>query len=466
MIRALVLLAIAGSCVAEPIRLHPENPRYFEFRGKPAFLLTSAEHYGAVINRAFDYRKYLDTLAADGLNYTRIFAGQYREVPGTFSIARNTLAPAEADFVAPYKQVGGKYDLTQWNPAFFDRLKDFVAEAGKRGIVVEVTLFCTFYQDRLWDLSPMNAKNNVQGIGKVGREEPLTLKDPALLKVQEAFVRKIVTELKDFDNVIYEICNEPYFAGVSPEWQRRISSIIVDTEKGLKTRHLIAQNIANHVADIRDPDPNVDIFNFHYARPPVAVARNWNLRKPIGYDESGFDGAHDSVYRIQAWDFLLAGGSLFNNLDYSFAVGYEDGTFEYPPSQPGGGSVQYRKQLATLRRFLTSFDFIRMTPADNLIVSGVLREASARALSQQDNAFAIYLHHGKVLRGYRPQYAVGTNEERTALGLNLPAGSWRVRWWNPKTGKIDKEETIEHGGGVATLASPPYREDIALELRK
>jgi len=315
-------------------------------------------------------------------------------------------------------------------------------------------------------LSPMNAKNNVQGIGKVGREEPLTLKDPALLKVQEAFVRKIVTELKDFDNVIYEICNEPYFAGVSPEWQRRISSIIVDTEKGLKTRHLIAQNIANHVADIRDPDPNVDIFNFHYARPPVAVARNWNLRKPIGYDESGFDGAHDSVYRIQAWDFLLAGGSLFNNLDYSFAVGYEDGTFEYPPSQPGGGSVQYRKQLATLRRFLTSFDFIRMTPADNLIVSGVLREASARALSQQDNAFAIYLHHGKVLRGYRPQYAVGTNEERTALGLNLPAGSWRVRWWNPKTGKIDKEETIEHGGGVATLASPPYREDIALELRK
>ena len=34
------------------------------------------------------------------------------------------------------------------------------------------------------------------------------------------------------------------------------------------------------------------------------------------------------AYRTEAWDFLIAGGGLFNNLDYSFAAGYENGTFD------------------------------------------------------------------------------------------------------------------------------------------
>src|SRR4051812_12476086 len=43
-----------------PIAIHPENPKYFLFRGRPAFLLTASEHYGSVMNRPFNYRKYLD----------------------------------------------------------------------------------------------------------------------------------------------------------------------------------------------------------------------------------------------------------------------------------------------------------------------------------------------------------------------------------------------------------------------
>ncbi len=62
------------------LSLHPANPHYFLFRGKPTVLVTSAEHYGAVINLEFDYRKYLDTMAADGLNHTRLFVGGYREL--------------------------------------------------------------------------------------------------------------------------------------------------------------------------------------------------------------------------------------------------------------------------------------------------------------------------------------------------------------------------------------------------
>jgi len=80
--RSLLVLLSSIAFAAEPLRLHPDNPHYFLFRGKPAVLITSGEHYGAVLNRAFDFRKYLDTLAADRLNLTRVFTGLYREVPG------------------------------------------------------------------------------------------------------------------------------------------------------------------------------------------------------------------------------------------------------------------------------------------------------------------------------------------------------------------------------------------------
>src|SRR6266571_5043037 len=71
----------------KPIGLHPENPHYFLFRGKPTVLITSGEHYGAVLNLDFDYVTYLDTLKKDGLNLTRTFTGSYVEPLGTFRIA-------------------------------------------------------------------------------------------------------------------------------------------------------------------------------------------------------------------------------------------------------------------------------------------------------------------------------------------------------------------------------------------
>src|SRR5881409_359575 len=103
----LTMLALAGGGIsrasAEPIRLHPDNPHYFLWRGKPAILITSGEHYGAVLNLDFDYRKYLATLAKEKLNNTRTFTGgAYVEPQGAFHIARNTLAPAPGRFIGPW----------------------------------------------------------------------------------------------------------------------------------------------------------------------------------------------------------------------------------------------------------------------------------------------------------------------------------------------------------------------------
>ena len=90
---ACLLGLLQGAPRMEPIRLHPENPHYFLFRGKPAVLITSGEHYGAVLNGDFDFRPYLDELQARGFNLTRTFSGVYRELPGTFNIVGDGVLP-------------------------------------------------------------------------------------------------------------------------------------------------------------------------------------------------------------------------------------------------------------------------------------------------------------------------------------------------------------------------------------
>src|SRR5436190_8145666 len=98
----LALLVSSVTAMTEPLSLHPQNPHYFLYQGTPTIIITSGEHYGAVLNLDFNYEKYLDTLAANKLNGTRTFSGAYVEPSGSFNIAQNTLAPKENKFICPW----------------------------------------------------------------------------------------------------------------------------------------------------------------------------------------------------------------------------------------------------------------------------------------------------------------------------------------------------------------------------
>jgi hypothetical protein len=461
-------LALGVSYAAErPLSLNPENPHYFQFRGKPAVLLTSGEHYGAVLNEDFDYSRYLSTLARHGFNLTRTFAGSYVEVPGSFHIEGNTLAPKPGRYLAPWPRSGDKYDLSKWNEAFFARLKDFVAAASKRGIIVEVNLFTPFYEENLWEVSPMNVRNNVNGVGAVSRTEAFTLKDGALTDVQDRYVRKVVETLRSFDNIYFEVCNEPYFGGITEEWHRRMAKTITDAEAGLHIKHLIAWNVANGSKTIENPDPLISIFNFHYSFPAASVAQNYHLGRPIGNNETGFDGTGDAIYRVQAWDFLLAGGGLFNHLDYSYTVGHEDGSFgPLPATQPGGGSAALRAQLRTLHEFLTRLDFIRMTPAQTVLKSVTPAGSGVRVLAEPGRSYGIYVYHveRKSKDNDRGKFVVVSGEQRVALTLDLPPGKYLAEWVDPKTGGERGKEKFTHPGGERVFNTPSHSEDIALRI--
>jgi Cellulase (glycosyl hydrolase family 5) len=460
-----------------PLCLNPENPHYFLFRGKPEIIITSGEHYGAVINLDFDYVKYLDTLARDHLNGTRTWAGAYCESPAAFNISSNTLAPAPGRFICPwarsgvpgYANGGNKFDLTEWDSAYFSRLKDFVARARQRGIIVELNLFCPFYDESMWRLSPMNAANNINGVGALARTNVYRLEgNGGLLPFQEAMVRKIVSEMKDYDNLYYEICNEPYFGGVTLDWQRHIAGVIARSEKSLGVSHLISQNIANGRAKVKNPFPEVSILNFHYAYPPDAVAMNYGLDRVIGYNETGFRGTNNAPYRIAAWDFIVAGGGLFNNLDYSFTAGHEDGTFVYPANQPGGGNPVLRKQLAFLSDVIRQFDFVHMRPDNEVLAGGLPRGLHARALVQPGKAWLVYLQtapkrgDARGADGRKTGFADGA----VSLGIKLPAGHFKVQWLDTRLCATIRSEGFSSGGGIRKLPVPAFAQDIALAVRK
>jgi hypothetical protein len=455
----LTVLAESGFCQSRSVSLNVKNPHYFTYGGKPAVLITSAEHYGAVLNLDFDYITYLNELKSKGLNLTRTFTGAYVEPAGAFSITNNTLAPVPGRFICPWKRSsipgynggGNKFDLSKWDDAYFARLKDFVAQAQRRGIIIELAFFCPFYDESQWKISPMNAVNNINGIGSAPSKSVYTLeKENDLLYVQKEMVRKIVLELKNYNNLIYEICNEPYFGGVTLAWQYQIAELIRETEKDFKNPHLISQNIANNTQKIRDPHAAVSVFNFHYATPPVAIAENYHLNKVIGDNETGFKGNADETYRMQGWLFIMAGGALYNNLDYSFTAAKEDGTYQYPATQPGGGSTALRQQLSYLRQFISGFEFVDMKPDLSFIKEKFGKDAQVQALAESGRQYGVYIY----------------GEKKTDLDLDLPAGSYKVEWTNTINGLKEKGKTLKHAGGPVKLMIPEYSKDVALSIKR
>jgi len=436
--------------VQDILKLHPENPNYFLFHGKPTILLTSGEHYGAVMNAAFDYEKYLGTLKKEGFNYTRIFIGPYSEAGGNnFGITNNTMCPEFNDWLTPWPKDAEtlKYDLSKWNNSFFDRLNTFISKASENDIVVEVSLFTSYYSNHQWSNSPFNPKNNIQGFDSISFKQVNTINSGQLMDVQEKYVRKVVQELNSFGNVFFEIQNEPWSdnpkleekiaktdtishpnkwqqivetaTSVSLDWQKKIAQIITDEEKRLPNKHLIAQNISNYRNKIENPDPNISIFNFHYAY-PEAASSNLELKKVIGLDETGFMPHSDFYYRTQAWKFILAGGALYNNLDYSFTVGSEDGTFAIDQVTPGWGGTEYRRQLIILKDFVEGFHFIQMNMDNSILKVSKGTLADFQVLAETGKQYAIYLEKGNLLE----------------LTLQIPDGKYSAEWINPVSGKI------------------------------
>jgi hypothetical protein len=477
--RILAIAAFAATVLeCQPIRLHPDNPHYYLFQGKPEVLITSAEHYGGVVNGAFDYVKYFDALKSYGLNYTRIYPGYLFEPVGKF-VKGNTLGVKPADLVLPWARStkpgyvlgGNKFDLDKWNPAFFTRLKDFIAKAGERGIVVEICFFNAQYSDT-WPISPLYRENNVQGEGRGEVEDAQTLRDPALVHRETAYVQEIVRQVNGFDNVILEICDEPTLNGspgkeVGP-WIRHMIDAIKAAEAPLRNKHLIAQQIEEPVGGPVDfsGDPDIQVLVTQYLWYSgvqmgglKGLDFKYGFNKAIDFNETNYypiwyEGDKIGASRTEAWEFMVGGGSSFNQLNGLFTV-----------ENPAGNTPENDRLLSSLRnlkQFVESFDYMRMAPDPALVADGLPKGAFARGMSEPGKQYSLYMHHSTTR--WENAYRVQPGNYRETLQLQLAQGKYKADWVDPATGKVLASESFQHEGRLKSLTTPDYSIDIALRI--
>ena len=476
----LLLLNVVVAASGEPIRAHPDNPHYYLFRGRPTVLVTSAEHYGAVINRAFDYNAYLDTLQSYGLNYTRIYPGAFVEPEGAFRL-ENTLAPKTGDLIQPwarsqspgYRSGGNRFDLDHWDPEYFRRLKDFLTQADARAIVVEVCFF-NAQNKGSWPMSPLFWKNNIQQEEQVeDYNEVQTLHHPALLKRQEDFVRRIVQEVNTFDNVILEVCDEPFSYGtpraLAGPWIGHLVDVVHQTESQLPKKHLLGQQVQGAIGGPIDftahSSVSVIVTQYMWLTPDEQVGglkaldELFDRNKPIDLNETGYypldswyEGDKVGDVRVEAWEFMVGGGSSFNNLNGVFSVSDPAGTA--PANKP------VLKTMQAVKQFIEGFDLLKMRPDRSFVVVGMPKGVFYRGISQRGEQYALYHHHSR-LKPYVYTVTPGKYEER--LSLNLPAGTYRADWVEPSTGVVLGTFTIP--GGLRTVLTPQHAVDLAMRIK-
>ena len=478
-------LLLVGPALAEPIKLQPSNPHYYLFRGKPTVLITSAEHYGAVINLDFDYVAYLDALTAYGLNYTRIWPGALLEMVGEFT-KDNTMGPRPDRTIVPwlrsnepgYVYGGNKFDLDKWNPEFFARLKDFIVKAAERGIVVEICFFNSEYTHR-WPLSPLYYQNNIQGVGKCDFKDAQTLKYPDLVQRQSEYVSKITREVNGYDNVILEICDEPSLYTPHAEagpWVGRLLEVVHNAEGPLPNKHLIAQEVEGGIGGPIDysGSPLLNIIVGQYVWGPEQGAAQmggmkgldyeYGHNKPIEFNETPYypfqyhKGDAVAASRVEAWEFIVGGGASFNHLNARYTI--ED------PAGKTPDNAQILGALRSLKNFIYSFDFVKMGPDKNFVVSGIPGGTYCRGISQPGEQYALYHHHSVLEDSNKEYYVVTPGKYAETLVLDLPAGAYQADWVDPATGSVLSSVTFTHQGGNKALISPEHAVDIALRIKR
>jgi hypothetical protein len=243
------LTLISWAEAAGPLRINPANPRYFfDGNGKAVYLAGSYQNpYNLLSSGTQDFLAYFDFLAQQNHNFTRVWA--WEQAPWTYDQNGQlvfTAQPYERTGPATALDGGLKFDITRFNQAYFDQLRDRIIAAGQRGIYVSLILFEGFSTQRQvrqvnpWLGDPFQSENNINSIdadsNRDGRGvEFFTLDSPSVTALQEAFVRKVADTLNDLDNVLYEISGDTLPSSLA--WQTHMVDYLKAYEATKPNQH-------------------------------------------------------------------------------------------------------------------------------------------------------------------------------------------------------------------------------------
>jgi len=402
----------------------------------------------------FNYQGYVDALASRGLNVLMIWS-----YFGTNAALQKGDARIGYDAPEIWPWTGSPdnwtMDLTQFNQAYFDRLKQLVAYAESRGIMVLITVHDGWTKTR-FEGHPFNAAlgngpltNNYQYVelADYDREMPATFSSSWSRQqknqyFQERFCDKLISELSPYSNVIYEMFNEGH-------WYDQILRNKHEQHflKFFRARcgNLLLTNSDEIDGDDPHNDPKVDVVTFHgdwggrfqdfqagFNRPP---AKPYFQSEPV----PGWDGTNVTVDEIRkgVWNVAMAGAGWVNQNDLSFG---------WNPYAAMASKASLRNQAydyaGHCARFFneSGINFYDMKPKGSLSSTGI-------CLAQEGMEYAVYAPSGGTF----------------TLDLSAGAGqTFGIRWYNPRSGQFEYQDSVQGGSGVSLTA--PDRNDWVVHL--
>jgi len=389
--------AVAQPAISGTLRLLPRNPRYFTTDGERAVYLTGSHTWANLqdggyrgVTEDFDYQQYLDFLDEYHHNFIRLWVWEHTSYSHGH-LQRIRWNPTCFLRTGPGDALDGypRFDLNSVNQAYLDRLRNRVVIAQERGIYVAVMLFQGFSVSQKtnkavdpskgnpWAGHPFHRANNTNGIdgdtnGDEKGNEIHTLSIPAVTRIQEAYVRRVIDMINDLDNVIWEIGNELH--GSSTEWQYHIIRFIKEYERSKPKQHPIWMTFQ---WDAADHGSNADLFS----GPAEAVSPSSENKADYKFDPPPADGNKiiisdtDHLWGIggsEAW----AWKSFCRGLNPIFMDPYDDiGHSPLPKGIIDGRKKaskwdSLRRAMGDTRRYAERMDLAAMTPQGALSSTG------------------------------------------------------------------------------------------------
>ncbi|MBD3267242.1 hypothetical protein GF373_11295 [bacterium] len=195
------------------IRPYEENQSFWQYKGKPVMLIGGNQDDNTF--QIPDLESYLDEMISVGANYVR-----------------NVMSSRDEGNEQAFKKLpNGKYDLNQWNDAYWTRLENLLKWSAERDIIVQLTLWDRFdyYRDE-WKNCPWNPQNNINytsvesGLAQSYPEHPAKDTNPFMyvgnkvMPLQEQWIDKILSYTLSANNVLYNMANEHQSGGKGRAW--------------------------------------------------------------------------------------------------------------------------------------------------------------------------------------------------------------------------------------------------------
>ncbi len=442
-----------GGSARGPLRVHPDNPRYFTDGSGRAVYLTGSHTWPNVVDMGptdppvpFDFTSYLDFLERYGHSFTRLwtwdlFVWHTQEKTND---RFHHVSPQPYARTGPGLALDGKpkFDLTRFEPAYFERLRDRADQAGKRGIYVSVMLFegCILQSSpEHWRAHPYHPQNNINGIdadtnGDGIGVEVHTLGNPAVIRIQEDYVRHVVDAVNHLDNILYEISNENH--PESTEWQYHLIRFVRKYEQTRPKQHPVGMTFQykggkNSTLFASPADwisPNAE--DGYRDNPPASDGR-----KVILSDTDhlwGMGGNRQWVWR----SFLRGLNPIFMDPYDGQVLGKSDGARWEP----------IRLNMGYTRRYAERMNLAGMTPRNDLASSGYCL-AHVPAIGAASRSSPNGGRDHAELLAYLPDG--GT----VVMDLRGCPGMLKVEWFNPDVGKTHAAPDVQ-GGARQPLAAP------------